>query len=222
MNSELNDGDGDHACRYNELVKSTNGPRVFFAAEVACYPRQELAELYPSEKSTSQGRSPFKYLNAGLMVGPAGLVRRLIALAYQGDCSDDQLMYTLAYLDPIVWWEEKSGGEKHFRVASMKQNAAESIPPTAKPLIGLDHWNSILMAMFRTQSTDYKVCGDKRCVQYVPTMGFPLVLHQNGAKKGVCMLDLLSREFGYEYNVTDKSQCSDAVSEVVVDAGVQI
>lgn len=203
-------------------MKSRNGPRVFFAAEVACYPRQDLAELYPHENSTAQGTSPFKYLNAGLLVGPAGLVRRLIALAYQGECSDDQLMYTLSYLDPIVWWEEGVGGGQQLRVASTKQSAAADIPASAKPLIGLDHWNSILMAMYRTKSTEYKVCGDKRCVQYVPTMGLPLIMHQNGGKRGVCMLEMLSREFGYDHNVTDTRKCTDVLSEVVVDEGVRL
>jgi len=95
-------------------------------------------------------------------------------------------MYTLSYLDPIVWWEEEGArGKQQFKVASTKHTAAEEIPSSAKLLIGLDHWNSILMAMYRTKSTDYKVCGDRSCVRYVPTSGFPLIMHQNGAKRGL-------------------------------------
>ncbi|KAL2912499.1 hypothetical protein HK105_207988 [Polyrhizophydium stewartii] len=184
---------------YQALIDMYQGPRIFFPAETACYPDGSLWSNYtdPNIQWYARGETPFRYLNAGLMVGPAGLIRRMIEVVYQDDCFDDQLAYTLAILDPLKWWRTAVGGT--YRVSSSR-NAHRIPPESAKPLIGLDYWNGLLLAMYGMPNKDYVVDPATRELSFIPTRSRPLILHQNGEKKDNRILEILSKEFGYDYD----------------------
>ncbi|KAH6585916.1 hypothetical protein BASA50_000860 [Batrachochytrium salamandrivorans] len=191
--------------QYKALVDLANGPRIVFAAETACYPRGDLWSNYtkPSDIPGGRGESPFWYLNAGFMIGPAGLIRRMIEVVYQHDCFDDQLVYTLAYLDPLVWWRDAHTHE--YQVSSSKQKRIE-VPHDAKPLIQLDHWNLLSMAMYGIENEKYVVDDANTQLTMLETNSNPLVLHQSGPKTTNRVLEILAMVFGYDYDapVLDK------------------
>ncbi|KAI8924843.1 hypothetical protein BC831DRAFT_463411 [Entophlyctis helioformis] len=224
--------------RYNRLVDFYNGPRVFFGAETVCYPAGHLWYNYtdPSSIPGAPGHTPFRYLNAGTMVGPAGLVRRMLALVYQEDCFDDQLLFTLAHLDPVVWWRDPSSNEllvasKRNEPPAIRQThvidtiidwlthdglvpsivhfngtyrqAPELPHPTRaipQPLIGLDHWNILMLAMYGVDISGYTLDDSRRSVHVSVTNSRPLILHQNGEKSLDRSLEVLARAFGYPYD----------------------
>nr|KAJ3419712.1 Multifunctional procollagen lysine hydroxylase and glycosyltransferase LH3 [Polyrhizophydium stewartii] len=105
---------------YRDMVRRRGGPTIFFPAEVACYPDGKLWRNYTRAENipNGQGPSPFTYLNAGVMVGPASHIRALIRTIYKEDCSDDQRSFTHAILDPIIWWPDGAG----FQVSSSRQD----------------------------------------------------------------------------------------------------
>ncbi|KAH6585155.1 hypothetical protein BASA50_007001 [Batrachochytrium salamandrivorans] len=186
--------------RYRSLVQLYQGPRIFFPAETACYPRGDLWSNYTNPKDIPGGRgdSPFQYLNAGLIIGPAGLIRRMIEVVYQDDCFDDQLVYTLAYLDSLLWWRDVHTHE--YQVSSSKQNYAH-IPPTAKKLIQLDHWNILAMAMYGIDNEKYVIDDTNTKLTMLETNSHPLILHQSGPKHTNRILEILSQVFGYDYDL---------------------
>nr|KAJ3418670.1 hypothetical protein HK105_007999 [Polyrhizophydium stewartii] len=181
--------------QYRSLVQLQGGPRIFFPAEFACYPIRKLENVYPDPTKLpfSLGNTPFYFLNAGLMVGPAGLIRRMIEVVYQDDCFDDQLAYTLAFLDPLKWWMSQS------RVVQVGSSTKQVVPTDAKPLIGLDYWNGLLMAMYALPNEDYVVDAASKKLTIKATGGSPLLMHQNGGKTENRILEILSKEFGYDY-----------------------
>ncbi|KAJ1338913.1 hypothetical protein BSLG_006548 [Batrachochytrium salamandrivorans] len=185
--------------QYKALVDLANGPRVVFAAESPCYPRGDLWRNYtkPSDIPGGRGDSPFRYLNAGFMIGPAGLIRRMIEVVYQHDCFDDQLVYTLAYLDPLVWWRDAHTNE--YQVSSSRQNRTE-IPYYAKQLIQLDHWNLLSMAMYGVKNEKYVVDDANTRLTMLETNSNPLILHQSGQKTTNRILEILAMVFGYDYD----------------------
>ncbi|KAH9251001.1 hypothetical protein BASA81_011176 [Batrachochytrium salamandrivorans] len=191
--------------QYKALVDLANGPRVVFAAESPCYPRGDLWSNYtkPSDIPGGRGDSPFRYLNAGFMIGPAGLIRRMIEVVYQHDCFDDQLAYTLAYLDPLVWWRDAHTNE--YQVSSSRQKQIE-IPYYAKQLIQLDHWNLLSMAMYGVKNEKYVVDDTNTRLTMLETNSNPLILHQSGPKTTNRILEILAMVFGYDYDapVLDK------------------
>ncbi|KAJ1338912.1 hypothetical protein BSLG_006547 [Batrachochytrium salamandrivorans] len=191
--------------QYKALVDLANGPRVVFAAESPCYPRGDLWSNYtkPSDIPGGRGDSPFRYLNAGFMIGPAGLIRRMIEVVYQHDCFDDQLAYTLAYLDPLVWWRDAHTNE--YQVSSSRQKQIE-IPYYAKQLIQLDHWNLLSMAMYGVKNEKYVVDDANTRLTMLETNSNPLILHQSGPKTTNRILEILAMVFGYDYDapVLDK------------------
>ncbi|KAH9268643.1 hypothetical protein BASA83_009277 [Batrachochytrium salamandrivorans] len=191
--------------QYKALVDLANGPRVVFAAESPCYPRGDLWRNYtkPSDIPGGRGDSPFRYLNAGFMIGPAGLIRRMIEVVYQHDCFDDQLVYTLAYLDPLVWWRDAHTNE--YQVSSSRQKQIE-IPYYAKQLIQLDHWNLLSMAMYGVENEKYVVDDANTRLTMLETNSNPLILHQSGPKTTNRILEILAMVFGYDYDapVLDK------------------
>ncbi|KAL2912498.1 hypothetical protein HK105_207987 [Polyrhizophydium stewartii] len=181
--------------QYRSLVDMYQGPRIFFPAETACYPDGSLWSNYtdPNTLSFAPGQTPFRYLNAGLMIGPAGLIRRMIEVVYQDDCFDDQLAYTLAFLDPLKWWMSQS------RVVQVGSSTKQVVPTDAKPLIGLDYWNGLLMAMYGVSNKDYVVDAASKKLTIKATGGSPLIMHQNGEKKDNAILEILAKELGYDY-----------------------
>jgi hypothetical protein len=53
----------------------------------------------------------FRYLNAGWMMGPAGVIADMLKRIYVDDCADDQGLYTESYLNPDMIWVEKGSTE---------------------------------------------------------------------------------------------------------------
>lgn len=186
--------------KYDRLVSMYRGPRIFFAAEKICYPRPQLWRNFtdPVTVPGGKGGSPFRYLNAGIMVGPAGLLRQMLKLVYQQDCSDDQYLYTLAHLAPLLWWVDPVTGST--RVASSRLMASSEVPPEAQPLMGLDLWNELTMALYGVNRESFQVNAENGSLQFNPTTSRPLILHQNGNKHEGNVLEELAAEFGYQYD----------------------
>lgn len=69
------------------------GARVLFGAEAFCWPKEELADLYPEVK---KGK---RFLNSGLFMGYAQEIYELLKWKPIKDTEDDQLFFTEAYLD---------------------------------------------------------------------------------------------------------------------------
>lgn len=67
--------------------------KVLFGAEGFCWPKEELATLYPK---VERGK---KYLNSGLFMGYAPEIYKLLTYRPIKDEDDDQLFFTEAYLD---------------------------------------------------------------------------------------------------------------------------
>ncbi|KAH6590026.1 hypothetical protein BASA50_009728 [Batrachochytrium salamandrivorans] len=201
---------------YRQLVNSRGGPTIFFPAETICYPDGDLWSNYTRAENipNSHGKSPFTYLNAGVMIGPASHIRALIRLVYRDDCFDDQRAFTHAFLDPIVWWRQ--GNELHIsssrqdmriktEVHSLdskpesKESTTSVFPPTdAQPLVGLDYWNTLSVALYgqEAKSLSYNARG----LTVPSTGGSPLIIHQNGDKSDNKILEILARSFGMDYD----------------------
>ncbi|KAK4880735.1 hypothetical protein RN001_008881 [Aquatica leii] len=75
-----------------DAFKKTNA-RVLFGAESACWPDPELEKLYPVVESGK------RFLNSGLYMGYAPDVYELLNYSPVKDTDDDQLFFTLGYLD---------------------------------------------------------------------------------------------------------------------------
>ncbi|PBC29643.1 Procollagen-lysine,2-oxoglutarate 5-dioxygenase [Apis cerana cerana] len=67
--------------------------RVLFSAEGACWPDRSLASKYPS---VTRGK---RFLNSGGFIGYASDIYAILTYAPIKNKDDDQLFYTLAYLD---------------------------------------------------------------------------------------------------------------------------
>ena len=81
----------------SEIVnKFLNWPdaRVIFSAEAECWPHKSLASRYPE---VSRGK---RYLNSGGFIGYATDLYAIVNSKEIKDADDDQLFYTMVYLDP--------------------------------------------------------------------------------------------------------------------------
>lgn len=184
--------------------------RIFFLGSIIVWPLIQLEPKFPTpevlkDKKKTWG-SPLKYLNAGVMVGPAGLIRRMIALVYQSDCWDDQYVYSLAFLDPVVWWVDAANGMP--RVASTRHTPKELVPKGAKPLIGIDYTAHLMVTLSRVQRSWLKVNEGNRSITYRPTKESPLIMHENGLRQNATPLDLYSCDFGYQRFFKTRDECN--------------
>eukprot|EP00842_Homolaphlyctis_polyrhiza_P005019 jgi/Hompol1/5518/HPOL_004502-RA len=211
----------DLVSRFHKLVSSRNGPLIFFAGEQACYPRQDWHSLYPFPENIivngteSEKHSPFRYLNAGLMMGQAGHIVEMIRHVYNGDCADDQLEFTKAFLRPLVWWRDHHDDYQYaFSSPRAYPNDPDAIlmdyrrgiPSTALPLIGLDYWNELFGALYDVQIQDLDVSIPKGSVVIKATGGSPAVLHQNGNKYANSVVEELAVKFGMPFDFTEKGR----------------
>lgn len=69
------------------------GARILFSAERYCWPDQSLANQYPP---VSRGK---RYLNSGSFIGYATDLLAILDSAPIANEGDDQLFYTIAYLN---------------------------------------------------------------------------------------------------------------------------
>ncbi|KHJ41694.1 oxidoreductase, 2OG-Fe(II) oxygenase family protein [Trichuris suis] len=69
------------------------GAKVLFSAEGFCWPDKSLAVSYPVVK---RGK---RYLNSGAFIGYASYIRKLLSEGQVKDDGDDQLFYTLVFLN---------------------------------------------------------------------------------------------------------------------------
>lgn len=74
----------------------TMDAKILFGAEGFCWPKEELAALYPP---VERGK---KYLNSGLYMGYAHEIYKLLTYRPIKDDDDDQLFFTEAYLDETL------------------------------------------------------------------------------------------------------------------------
>jgi hypothetical protein len=205
---------------FKSLVASRDGPLVFFPAELACYPNGDWALNYTAPENVVGGlrrTSPFKYLNAGILIGQAGHVASMMELSYFGDCTDDQLHYTQSFLDPLVWWKDMFGRVKY---GSTKHG---NVPRYGKPLVGLDHWNQVLAALYGVTISDLKFDHRSQKLLITETSHAPYIIHQNGDKVYSSVLEEIARELGVDYSESriedvksaHEKRIKDEVEEVV-------
>ncbi|KAJ3367216.1 hypothetical protein HDU91_001584 [Kappamyces sp. JEL0680] len=191
---------------YETLVASAKGPLVFFPAEPACYPDGSLAEYYPQPPSKQEGSaliaSPFRFLNAGMLIGKAGHLVEMIRLAYKGDCFDDQLLFTKAFLDPLVWWRPTEDSTKYASSLAL-DTVAQSLEHSSvkSHLIGLDYWNVLFGALVNTKiEIDVEVDMQDKSIRMMATGGKPMIVHQNGDKTVRLVLEQLAQAFGLPFD----------------------
>ncbi|KAL2916277.1 hypothetical protein HK105_204033 [Polyrhizophydium stewartii] len=203
--------DIDHIiAAFNTLVRQRAGPLVFLAAEKACFPRGDWSRNYTDPADVApggKGPSPFKYLNAGLMIGQAGHIAEMLRLAYMGDCIDDQLQLTTAFLRPILWWQDLRTGRFRYALSTPphspgweERNRARGIPAHARPLVGLDHWNDLLAALYDVRMRDLVVQADRGRIVVRATGGAPAIVHQNGDKLENSVLEQLAVVLGLPFD----------------------
>lgn len=148
-----------------------------------------------------------KFLDAGIFVGPAGLIVRLLGVIYQGDCWDDHALFSLALLDPIVWWQDAATGA--LQVASTRQGPGTGrgstgsqdeggIPAGAKKLVGLDYTCMLLQSLHHTKLSHIELRTSTGSVTFRPTNEKPLLLHQRGEEGSGIPLEHFSCAFGIE------------------------
>lgn len=75
-----------------DKFKSTNA-KILFSAEGVCWPDRSLASKYPP---VTRGK---RFLNSGGFIGYAADVYSILTYAPIKNKDDDQLFYTVAYLD---------------------------------------------------------------------------------------------------------------------------
>lgn len=76
--------------RFGEHFPDT---RVLFGAEPFCWPDENLAPDYPLIEFGK------RYLNSGMFMGYAPEIYKILTVNEVGDKDDDQLYYTMIYLD---------------------------------------------------------------------------------------------------------------------------
>lgn len=76
-----------------EAFKKTKS-KILFGAENYCWPEENLKHKYPAAQPNE-----YRYLNSGMFIGYAENVYNLLTYAPIKNKNDDQLFYTLAYLD---------------------------------------------------------------------------------------------------------------------------
>jgi len=74
----------------------TTGARVIFSAENICWPDVRLKNLYPEV-----GENEKRFLNSGGIIGYASDLYEILTDRHVNDDEDDQLYYTLIYLNGI-------------------------------------------------------------------------------------------------------------------------
>jgi len=74
----------------------TSGARVIFSAEKICRPDVRLKNLYPEV-----GENEKRFLNSGGIIGYASDLYEILTDRHVNDDEDDQLYYTLIFLNGI-------------------------------------------------------------------------------------------------------------------------
>ncbi|CAK9826971.1 Procollagen-lysine,2-oxoglutarate 5-dioxygenase [Anthophora retusa] len=133
-----------------DKFKSMNA-RVLFSAEGACWPDKSLASKYPP---TTRGK---RFLNSGGFMGYASDVYGVLTYAPIKNQDDDQLFYTLAYLDEKL-------RERHA--------------------IKLDHKSEIFQNLYgAVADVELKFEGEKASLLNSVYNTEPMILHGNGYSK---------------------------------------
>ncbi|XP_034185408.2 procollagen lysyl hydroxylase [Osmia lignaria lignaria] len=130
--------------------KSTDA-RVLFSAEGSCWPDRSLATKYPA---VSGGK---RFLNSGGFIGYASDVHAILTYSPLKNEDDDQLFYTMAYLDEKLREQHK---------------------------IKLDHKSEIFQNLYgAVADVELKFEGAKTSLVNTVYNTEPLILHGNGYSK---------------------------------------
>ncbi|KYN44845.1 Procollagen-lysine,2-oxoglutarate 5-dioxygenase 3 [Trachymyrmex septentrionalis] len=125
--------------------------RVLFSAEAYCWPDKSLATQYPP---VSRGK---RYLNSGGFIGYASDVYKILETAVIKDEDDDQLFYTIVYLQDELRLRYK---------------------------IKLDHKSEIFQNLYgAVADVELRFKGEEAYLQNIVYNTVPLVLHGNGPSK---------------------------------------
>jgi len=146
-----------------------------------------------------KGGSPFRYLNAGIMVGPAGLVRRMLVLVYAARLLRRPVPVLAGSPAAILWWVDPATGS--YQVASSRLMPSSEVPPEAKPLMGLDLWNELTMALYGYSRGELPGGGGEGTLEFpLPPPGRSSCTRTEQARGNV--LEELAAEFGYPYDAS--------------------
>lgn len=145
--------------KLSEIINrfKATGAKVLFGAEPYCWPNVDLAKEYPE---VEKGQ---RFLNSGLFIGYLPELYKILNKAELEDNDDDQLYYTLAYLD------------KEFRDSNK---------------IKLDHTSEIFQNIFGAANdleivtiNDKDAAAETYLLKNTKTNTQPLVVHGNGFSK---------------------------------------
>ncbi|XP_012135908.2 procollagen lysyl hydroxylase isoform X1 [Megachile rotundata] len=133
-----------------EKFKNTNA-RILFSAEGSCWPDKSLASKYPP---ATGGK---RFLNSGGFIGYASDIYAILTYAPIKNENDDQLHYTIAYLDEKLREQHK---------------------------IKLDHKSEIFQNLYgAVADVELKFEGGKASLLNTVYNTEPLILHGNGYSK---------------------------------------
>ncbi|KAF8363469.1 let-268 [Pristionchus pacificus] len=95
--------------------------RIIFGAEPFCWPKKELAIEYPLVEFGK------RFLNSGLFMGYAPEIYRMLSLKEVEDKDDDQLYFTMIYLDEKLRKELKMGLDSISRIFQNLNGVQEDV-----------------------------------------------------------------------------------------------
>lgn len=95
------------------------GVRVLFSADTTC-PDHTLEKHFPDANNSDS-----KYLNSGMFMGYASNINNILNYADPEDGIDDQMFYTLAYIDNTLR-EANAIGLDHYSKIFQNLNGTES------------------------------------------------------------------------------------------------
>ncbi|CAJ0957643.1 unnamed protein product, partial [Mesorhabditis belari] len=152
--------------------------RILFGAEPYCWPNPELAVEYPL---VSFGK---RFLNSGLYLGYAADIYKMLTLKEVKDSDDDQLYFTLVYLDEKLRKDLKIGLDSISRIFQNLNGVSDDVE------LQFDEENGQGLAYNANYNTH------------------PVIIHGNGPSKR--HLDYLGNYVAHRWNsMTGCGFCSD-------------
>jgi hypothetical protein len=87
--------------KYNAILAENPGKTIVFGAEMYCWPDKDMDLKYEEMIYKGQSVGPYKYLNSGTILGPAGDIIKLIypMIHKVTPITDDQRFYTSSLLN---------------------------------------------------------------------------------------------------------------------------
>ncbi|KAJ3189987.1 Procollagen-lysine,2-oxoglutarate 5-dioxygenase 2 [Gaertneriomyces sp. JEL0708] len=171
--------DGDDVmmtrCRADDIVHAYNelNKTIVFNSESWCWPDGhrwfEFPEVPKPPLSSDGVVSPYRYLNAGAVIGTAAALRQFLAEAYaleSSDCADDQRALAANFIN-------------HYRRSSSAENMS----------VTLDYYQRLFMTLQGHTLADFHVDTIRGSVRNRLLNSSSCILHQNGWKGDSMVLE---------------------------------